>query len=303
MGFGGYHWSVTDRRGADWFVKVDDLDAGDAGREDEFARLRGSLATTLALSRDAGLDFVVAPVPGGDGDVLRRLSPRYTVAVFPMIAGAAGEFGPHRPEHLAEMADLLAGLHSATPAVAHLAARADLRLPGRDRLTAALADLGRPWTDGPHGEAARELLTAHADRVRTWLADFDRLAGEVRRDPAPWVVTHGEPHPGNVLRAPSRTWLLDWATVQIAPPERDLWMLTTTFTGMLGEPPATPGEDPLARYESRTGRTPSPAAIALYGRWWPLADLAVYADTLRRPHPDTEDTRATLTYLTLTLDS
>ncbi len=292
VGAGSYHWSVTDRRGPVWFVKVDDVAADGA-----FGLLRQSLATALALHDDAGLDFVLAPVPAADGSVLRRLTSRYAVSVFPMLAGTAGDFGPHRREDLAEMADLLARLHLATPAAARLAPRTDLRLPGRERLLEALGDLDRPWTAGPYSESARELLAARAGRVHGWLADFDRLVDAARATGASWVVTHGEPHPGNVLSTATGRRLIDWGTVQLAPPERDLWMLTAAFTGMLGESPAGDDAEVLARYTRATGRAVSPAGLALWRRWWELADVAAFVDDLRRPHAGGADAAAALTFL------
>jgi spectinomycin phosphotransferase len=41
----------------------------------------------------------------------------------------------------------------------------------------------------------------------------------------------------------------------------------------------------------------APAGIALYRRWWALADVAAYVDDLRRPHHDGGDAAAALTYL------
>lgn len=292
VGAGSYHWSVTDRNQAAWFVKVDHV--ADA---DTFGLLSRSLATAAALHRDAGLDFVLAPVPAGGGAVLRRLDARYALSVFPMLTGKADGFGPHRPEAVPEMVRMLAALHLATEQVAHLAPRADLRLPCRERLLEALDDLDRPWTAGPHAEPARRLLAANADRVRRWLAEFDRLVDAVRASSVPWVVTHGEPHPGNVLRTPTGRRLIDWGTVQLAPPERDLWMLTTAFTGMLGEGPIGDDDEVLARYARLTGRVASAAGLALYRRWWELADVAVYVGDLRGPHGDGADAAAALTYL------
>ncbi|MGW0436046.1 phosphotransferase [Micromonospora sp. NPDC003197] len=303
MGFGSYHWSASDRGGAMWFVKVDDLGFNAADREDEFNRLRRSFDTALALHRDAGLDFVLAPVAAGTGATLWRLSSQYALSVFPMIYGTVGEFGPHRSEDLGEMAELLARLHRATPAVAHLAPRADLLLPGRDRLNVAFAELDQPWSGGPYAEAARAVLARHAGRVRSWLTDFDRLVGEVRANTSDWVLTHGEPHPGNVIRTAAGMRMIDWTTAQIAPPERDLWMLTTAFSSMLGGEASGTDDEVLARYTRIGGRTATPTGIALYRRWWPLADITDFLDYLRRPHDDGEDASAALTYLTLNLES
>ncbi|WP_232344297.1 phosphotransferase [Actinoplanes awajinensis] len=214
VGAGSYHWAA-----GPWFVKVDDLGVDAPSRV--FEDLRRSLTVALRL----GLACVVAPVVAVDGSVVHRLGDRFAVAVFPLVAGVAGEFGPHRAEDLGEVARLLAQVHGATPAVVDLAPRADLRLPGRGGLEEALRTVEVPWTGGPFAERARAVLRRHAGLVRDWLAEFDRLVAGVRGTSAGWVVTHGEPHPGNVLRTADGLRLIDWTTVQIAPPERDLWML------------------------------------------------------------------------------
>jgi aminoglycoside phosphotransferase (APT) family kinase protein len=298
VGAGSYHWSAVDRHGTAWFVKADDLGVEATGRDDTFDRLGRSLSTALALKHDAGLDFVLAPVPAVTGAVVWRLTPRYALSVFPMIEGAAGQFGAHRPEDRAEVVDLLAELHRATPVVADTAPRTDLLLPGRDRLHEALRDLDEEWTGGPLAEPARQVLAAHSGRVQGWLADFDRYVDTVRGSEAKWVVTHGEPHPGNIMRSPAGRWLIDWGTVQIAPPERDLWMLTTALADMLGEEPARGEKKVLARYTRVTGRIATPAGISLYRMWWTLADIAIFVDELRRPHGTGEDIAAALTCLT-----
>ncbi|WP_433217425.1 phosphotransferase [Microtetraspora malaysiensis] len=303
VGAGSYHWSVVGRRGTAWFVKVDDLGVEDVGRDGAFDRLGQSFGAALALHRDAGLDFVLAPIPTATGAALWRLTSRYALSVFPMVAGVAGQFGAHRPEDRAEVIDLLAELHRATPIVADTASRADLVLPGRDKLEEALRDLGREWTGGPHAEPARKLLSVHAGEVQRLLADFDRRVDHVQNTVPVWVVTHGEPHPGNVMRTPAGLRLIDWGTVQIAPPERDLWMLTPALARMLGEDPDGDVADVLSRYSRATGRTVTPAGLALYSLWWRLADIAAFVDELRRPHGLGADIAASLTYLTGYLES
>ncbi|GAB2612481.1 hypothetical protein Aab01nite_68280 [Paractinoplanes abujensis] len=143
-----------------------------------------------------------APVPALDGRAARRLAPGHTLSVHPLVDGVAGDFGPHPPAERERVLDLLIALRRATPPGAAITLRTDLRLPGRAGLEAALDDLGGPWSGGPYSEPAREVPAPRAGLVRGWLAAFDRLAGAAG-DPAGWLVTHGEPHPGNVLR---RCW-------------------------------------------------------------------------------------------------
>ena len=86
-----------------------------------------------------------------------------------------------------------------------------------------LHDLDRPWASGPFAERTRQLLRQGADDVERLLREYDALAAEVVRSRAGWVVTHGEPHGGNVIRdAHGRDLLVDWGTTLLAPRERDL---------------------------------------------------------------------------------
>ncbi|MCY1137535.1 aminoglycoside phosphotransferase family protein [Actinoplanes sp. Pm04-4] len=285
VGAGGYHWSAT--AGAErWFVTID--------VRADLPTLRRALGTAAALRR-AGLDFVLAPIPDRDGDAARPLSHQHALSVYPLVPGTAGDFGPHPAADRSAVLDLLIALHQTEPPP--IAQPTDLRLPGRADLEAALNDLEGPWTSGPYAEPARQVLSRHAARITAWLQDFDNMAADVA--PATdWVVTHGEPHPGNVLKTPTGLRLIDWDTTRLAPPERDLWMLTPA---MIGAPPH-PDDGLLAHYEHRTGRTVSRRTIAFYRLWWILADLAVYTTELRRPHTPGPDLANSLHYLTANLE-
>ncbi|XVV13185.1 phosphotransferase family protein [Actinoplanes sp. CA-131856] len=271
VGAGGHHWSAPP-----WFVTVTDYSPA----------LEPALDTAARL----GLDFVVAAIRTSDGTMVRRLGDRYAVTVHPLVTGSAGTFGPHPEADREPVLDMLIALHRTTGT----APRADLRLPGRARLESALADLDRSWTSGPYAEPARRLLAEHAAAVTRRLSRLDAPPS-----PGSWVVTHGEPHPGNVLWSPSGPLLIDWDTVQLAPPERDLWMLTDA---MIDAPPSI--DMPLlSRYERATGHRVSPDAIEFYRNWWILADIATYTDDLRRPHTEGADLAAALTYLAANLRS
>ncbi|WP_308169907.1 phosphotransferase [Acrocarpospora catenulata] len=283
MGAGSYHWSGVDSGGQAWFVTVDDLGVAKNGRARRFEGLGQAFGTAVALRRDAGLEFVVAPVPDRNGFPVVRLDGRYAVSLFPVVDGVAGAFGEHRAEDKAEVLKLLIELHRAKRTTTVPASRIELRLPGRDALEAALNDLEKPWTGGPFAEPARELLTKKAGYVTQLLGEFDRLAEQVRNTVPTWVITHGEPHPGNLLRNANGLHLIDWETVRIAPPERDLWMLADD--GILTE------------YTQATGHQVTREGLDLFRLWWEANDIAIFVEELRRPHHATEDITASWTYL------
>ncbi|GAB3484428.1 phosphotransferase [Amycolatopsis cihanbeyliensis] len=71
--------------------------------------------------------------------------------------------------------------------------------------------------------------------------------------------------------------LVDWDTVGLAVPERDLSVVSTDPTL-------------LDRYARATGSTPDPDALALYPMRWLLTDVAEFAGWFRGPHSRTADT-------------
>jgi spectinomycin phosphotransferase len=281
VGAGSYHWLVRDRAGERGFVTVDDLDhkswLGD-DRERTFAGLRRAFDTAAAL-RHSGLGFVVAPTAARDGETVLRVAPRYALALFPFVDGESSEWGRHEsPEERAALVALLAELHEATPAVASVAHSVGLELPGRQLLEAALRELKGPWTGGPFSEPAREALASHASDVTDLVGLADRLAAEVAGRGKSWVVTHGEPHSGNVMRIGATRLLVDWDTVALAPPERDLWMVVESA-------------DDAAIYSDATGRQVDDDAVTFFRLTWDLKDLAEHLGVLRSPHPESEDTQ------------
>jgi spectinomycin phosphotransferase len=76
--------------------------------------------------------------------------------------------------------------------------------------------------------------------------------------------------------------LVDWDTVAMARPERDLWMLVEV-------------DDRVARtYQQLTGVSLDPELLAAYRRLWATTDLAMFAAQLLTEHADDADTRQAL---------
>jgi spectinomycin phosphotransferase len=286
-GGGGYHWKLTEEGGQPSFVTVDDLDDKDWMGQTRPAVLEGlgrALSTAAALRHVAGLDFVVAPVAplaarGGD-DLLRRLDDRFTVSVFPYLAGRSHPFGPYCDERLRDEAlDMIAALHRSTPAVRDRAPRHVPSFTGRGDLDAFLLDPGVPWDGGPFSDPARDLLVPHTADVAELIRGFEHLVDLTAGARAHEVITHGEPHPANLMTVDGRLHLIDWDTTALAAPERDLSLIVT------------PRGDGVDRYQKATGREVEPAVITLYQVRWYLDDLASAIRLFRNRHRDTADTR------------
>ena len=287
VGFGDHHWELTDAAGGHWFVTVAELAGGWRGTSPAagYADLRASMETVIALRR-AGLEFAVAPVPTAGGQALAPLGAGNAVTVFPYIDCGPGDFGDGRPERdRPALIRILARLHGATPLARRTALARGPTPASRPELEAALGELSRPWSGGPYSEPARRLLARHAARLRRALARFDELVGAAARGGPP-VITHGEPHPGNILRSAGRMHLIDWDTVGLALPERDLWMVAGDDAGAAG------------RYTELSGRPVSGAAMRMYKMRWSLDDIALAVRNFRGSHEQNEDSRLTWEALT-----
>ena len=295
VGGGSYHWVATDVNGARCFVTVDDLDTkpwlGDT-RDSVFDGLTRAFDTALAL-RESGIDFVLAPTPTTSGETSRRIGPRYAVAVFPFVHGRAGEFGRYTPAERTGVYEMLADLHRATRTVVSSAMRIGVELPGRRYLEDGLRELNQPWVGGPFSEPARRALATHASDVTDLIALADRLAAAVTSRGSELVITHGEPHAANVLTDGEDRWLIDWDTVALAPPERDLWMLDEVDDEGAG----------AATYVDATGHQPDRSALAFFRLTWDLKDLASFIQVLRSPHDHDEDTELAYQGVTLCASS
>jgi spectinomycin phosphotransferase len=279
VGGGSYHWVVRDSDDRHWFATVDDLDVkrwlGD-DRTAVYEGLRTAMDAAVTLRLRYQLRFVLAPIIARNGMTLLRLGGSYAVAVFPYVNGISGHFGAAlAPGDKDRLVDMLAALHRCALAEVQVP-RARVALPRRDDLESALGTLGEPWRAGPFSNQARALLATSAAQIRRLLGTFDLLAGHVRTlEP---VITHGEPHPANLIGAGTETMLIDWDTVGAGPPERDLWWIVTEH------------DDAAARrYTEATGRRVDPDALAFYRLRWALDDLSIYAHTLRAAHRRTAD--------------
>ncbi len=284
VGAGSYHWTVSGG-GRAAFVTVDDLrhkrwlgtSPGEA-----LIGLRSAFETAVRLF-EAGLEFVVAPTRAIDGDVLHPLGDRYSVAVFPFVEGVSARFDVREENERSDVGAMLAELHRATPAVVAYARPVGLGLPGRDSIERALAEADVPWQGGPLAEAARRSLARGVDRVAGLLRLADRLAAAVGDRGAPWVVTHGEPHPVNVIATTRGRVLVDWDTAALAPPERDLWLVADSTA-----------DETSRAYAGATGRAVDQDALDFFRLTWDLKDLAEYLHVLRARHVENEDTARAL---------
>ena len=221
--------------------------------------LEAAYAAAAILAAD-GLDFVLPPLPGRHGRLTAALGLgalsatrwRPTVDAAPDPGGSAA---------------LAARLHAATAPVG-IPRWQPVIAPD---LTEHLAvRTSRPWTSGPYGERARRAVRVRLDLIEGWAADYHRLAGAAgAADAATWVPTHGEPGGDHELTTVDGVRWVDWASLKLAPRERDLARLPDAGHDCDG----------------------NPALLELFDLEWRLDEICGYADRLAVPHTGTADDR------------
>lgn len=213
VGAGSYHWRATTPDSLRFFVTVDDLGDKPFLGDDPvtvFTRLRRALEAAALMRDEAGLEFVVAPLPNAEGKVLSRIGLHHSVAVYPYLGPPQPVRKPLGAAERTAAAEMVARLHSVPEAVRRHVDAVDPTVPFRPQLEGALQ--------------ARDEVRADAPAIRGWLARFDELVATLESRPVERVVTHGEPHGGNIVGGRSGFVLVDWDTVGLTAPERDLWL-------------------------------------------------------------------------------
>jgi len=254
VGFGAWHWRVAAGGRHALFVTLDRLDVHHTADS-----LEAAYAGAAELA-GRGLDFVVPTLPGPDG----RFTADFESGALSATRwhdGTSGD-GPIPGTQARTTADLLDALHAEQPPVGlprwHPLVGPDLPEQLGSRTL-------KPWTNGPHGETARDAIRARIDDIARWTADYLRLAAST--DPATWVATHGEPHTRNQLATGNGTLLVDWESLRLAPRERDL------------------------RWLANRG---DPDLVEMFDLEWRLDEVSQYADWFEYSHTGTESDRVAL---------
>lgn len=280
IGGGSHHWRARAAEQTDLWLTVDDLDDKPflgGSRAAVFEALEQAITLSSEL-RNIGLEFVLAPQLTTAGQPLVHVTERYTLAIYPFLEdGTTYRWGVPLPEvqrqHVVEM---LIRLYQATPQVAARARKVPIELAERKTLEAAMHE---PCSDGPYAQEARRVLTTHVLQVKRMLDTFDGWVTELAERGNQNVISHGEPHPRNLMRVRDGLLLIDWDTVGLALPERDLWWL------------ARDGPAGLERYTQATGHHVDEVALRLFRLRWQLDDLIWCVRSLCFARTETRDTQ------------
>jgi spectinomycin phosphotransferase len=235
--------------------------------EETFVGLSAAYGAARSLA-DTGLEFVVAPDVSAAGDVVCRLGEAQAMSVTAYVDGLTPGFGaqPGGGE-TSQLQQALAELHQATPP-------SGMRIEQLRDVVAEVTEGLRLYEShdaGPYSARLVEWLRDHAADLQQAVARLEMYASNALSERL--VVTHGEPHWGNIIVTSNGLRLVDWDTIALAHAERDLWHIS---------------QDPndLNEYAEQSGRSPQRVLLEFYALAWTLRDVVAYVHYFTRPHDD-----------------
>jgi spectinomycin phosphotransferase len=267
VGFGAHHWAASAQGHRLLFVTFDRL-----GSKRDADELESAYRAAAALAGQ-GLEFVLPCLPAACGDFTLPLAGG-AVSVTPWTGGRSGSGRFVDAAEAVECAAMVRRLHAAeVPAgIPEWRPLVTPELP--DALARALQGT---WDTGPLGEQARTALLRRLPDVWRWTASYSALADLARTQRERWVPTHGEPDTGNQLVSDAQRYLVDWESLKLAPPERDLrtWSVAGHAAAIQHAAVAWP-------------------MVEMFDLEWRLDEIAQYAAWFAAPHAGTADDRIAL---------
>ena len=192
-----------------------------------------SLHVASLLRHRCDIRGVVAPLETESG-MLSLPWQGFNVSLFPFIEGKSQwdlwKVGKDFTDvELRQTAALLATIHDATdPVDLDCLPIAEYDLPLRSELYVVLE---APREIPPQNRYQKRLLdaiTQHRSEIFQTLERYDDLGRSATALQTPFVITHGDPTPGNlIIDAENRLHIIDWDGVSLGPVEKDL----VAFTG------------------------------------------------------------------------
>jgi spectinomycin phosphotransferase len=252
---------------------------------------RGVLLVQRYLG-DCGVPGIVDPLLTRSGTPVAVIDD-VQVSVQPWISGRRGAAGGLSDAQWRTFGELLAQVHAV-----RLPIELQAQVPTETYIPVA-AESARHlqrYVSAGQDDAADDLIRAvieawraASDRIAILLDTVEKLADESRGRSTPGVLCHGDAHIANVLVDEHQTlWLLDWDTLVIAPPERDLMFV---IDGVLGDELVT-AEQQSSFFQGYGAHDVDLALLAYYQCDWALQDLTDFAERVLHPEDWPDERRA-----------
>jgi Ser/Thr protein kinase RdoA (MazF antagonist) len=295
-GWGGYSYIIDAKNGSRYFLKVQPLTGPEWASAPSSPRFYLPLLHQLYVQNLIRVPSLALTTGGGYSAAVDG----YELVLYDFIDGEVVGFGRLPEPILAQLAEMVGKLHSATPRLRfEHEFRETYTLGVEHDLLRSLENLAQPETPVSLGvERLRENLPRIREPVLASLARFNALQAYARDLDKPQVICHTDLHGGNLMIDTSTSLsasesenlvLLDWENAMRAPPEHDLFFIA-------GEPEFW--EVFLPRYEKEAGPvSPDPDLLGFYWYRRAIEDVAGFLTRILADEGDPEGDREDLEML------
>ena len=243
------------------------------------------LQVASLLRHQCNISGIVAPLETREG-TLSVPWQDFRISLFPFIEGKSRwdlwKVGKDFTDAaLSQTAALLATLHGCTDTIAaNNLTVATYDLPLRHELHTVLEAPEKMPARNGYQKRLLEAIAQHGSEILQTLERYDSLGRSASVLQTPFVITHGDPTPGNlIIDAENRLHIIDWDGVCLGPPEKDL----VSFTGERFEVVL---ENYLA--ERRNGAALHADIFGFYIYEWTLNEIRDYGTKILFKNSDTQ---------------
>ena len=244
------------------------------------------LQVASLLRHQCNITGVVAPLETRDG-TLSIPWQDFQVALFSFIEGKSRwdlwKIGKDFTDtELSQTGALLATIHGCSDTIASDNLRvAKYDLPLRHELHTVLEVAVRKVpSQNPYQKQLLEALATHRSSILETMDRYDELGRSAAASQTSFVITHGDPTPGNlILDAENRLHLIDWDGVCLGPPEKDLVSFTGERFGVVLERYLVEREDDVSLHADILG---------FYIYEWTLNEIRDYGTKILFKNKDTQ---------------
>jgi spectinomycin phosphotransferase len=183
-----------------------------------------------------GLETIIAPLSTRSGQLWGLLDD-YRMILYPFVDGHDGYERSLSPGQWPAFGSAMRTIHDAglPPDLRRRIPSEDFSARWRERVRAFQSQVeggAQVEFNDPIAAQLAAFMRKHSAEISHLVEHTEQLAALMHARPRPWVLCHGDVHPGNLLLPtanPSALYIVDWDNPIYAPRERDLALVGGTY--------------------------------------------------------------------------
>lgn len=189
------------------------------------------------LLASQGIQNVIPPRPTRSGELFAKFD-EWCLLLSPFVTGISGWDIELAPEQWRELGRGLKALHTVElpETMAGEVPQETYDAKSRLQVRALLDEISCLETNDTVSRQLLRLVQQKRSVITNLLEHADELSARLHQHPSRQCLCHGDIHAGNILLSEDRIFIVDWDTLVLAPPERDLMFVGGGVGGCWNKP-------------------------------------------------------------------